>query len=174
MPTWGIWWWWRSAPLSHRSCIDVTRSRRCRVNLEYWHNRRCNLQAKAHCPRHVGLPLGTEEHEHSHETTEEHPVRVQTYSTGNTRSHGNKDWRQRNATDDGNLTAVQIKSNRWLLQFQSTCGEGIAAVVKDLPQGRGAVSSPGLLPIDGIKRLVKEEAECTQHKGPRWSLDVRK
>lgn len=47
-------------------------------------------------------------------------------------------------------------------------------MVEDLPQGRGAVRSPGLLPIDGIKRLVEEEAECAQHKGPPWSLDVRK
>lgn len=59
------------------------------------------------------------------------------------------------------------------MQFQGTCGEGIAAVVKDLPQRRGAVGSPGLLPVDGIQRLVEEEAQRTQHEGPRWSLDVR-
>lgn len=57
--------------------------------------------------------------------------------------------------------------------LQGTCGESVAAVVKDLPQRGGAVGSPGLLPIDGIERLVEEEAEGAQHEGPRWSLDVR-
>lgn len=47
-------------------------------------------------------------------------------------------------------------------------------MVKDLPQGRGAVRSPRLLPIDGVERLVDEEAEGAQHKGPRRSLDVSK
>lgn len=62
------------------------------VRLEIKKNKKSNnLQAKAHCPGHVGLPLGAEEHEHPHETTEEHPVRVQAYSAGNARSHGNKD-----------------------------------------------------------------------------------
>lgn len=53
--------------------------------------RRRDLQAEAHGPGHVGLPLGAEEHEHAHETTEEHPVRVQADSAGNAGSHGNKD-----------------------------------------------------------------------------------
>lgn len=57
-------------------------------------------QAKAHGPRHVGLPVGAEEHEHPHETAEEHPVRVLAYPAGNAGSHGNKYWRQRNGTGD--------------------------------------------------------------------------
>lgn len=47
-------------------------------------------------------------------------------------------------------------------------------MVKDLPQGGGAVSPPGLLPIDGVERLIEEEAKCAQNKGPRWRLEVRR
>ena len=52
-----------------------------------------------------------------------------------------------------------------------TCGDGIAAVVKELPQSRAAVGPPGLLPIDGVQRLVDEQAQRTQDEGPRRSLE---
>lgn len=51
----------------------------------------CDLQAEAEGPGHVGLPVGTEEHEHPDETTEEYPVIVSSYSTWNACSHSNKD-----------------------------------------------------------------------------------
>lgn len=56
-----------------------------------WQEGRRNLQAEAHGPGDIGLPLGAEEHEHPHKTAEEHPIRVQANSAGNAGSHGNKD-----------------------------------------------------------------------------------
>lgn len=35
-----------------------------------------DVQAKVEGPRHVGLPVGAEEHEHPDETAEEYPVGV--------------------------------------------------------------------------------------------------
>lgn len=55
---------------------------------------------------------------------------------------------------------------------QSTCGDGVAAVVKELPQSRAAVGPPGLLPINGVKRLVDEQAQGAHDEGPRRSLGV--
>lgn len=51
-------------------------------------------QAEAQCPGHVGLPVGAEEHKHPDETTEERPVGVESYSTGNACSHSNKHCRK--------------------------------------------------------------------------------
>lgn len=44
-------------------------------------------------------------------------------------------------------------------------------MVKELPQRRAAVCPPGLLPIDGIQRLIDEQAQRTQDEGPCWSLE---
>ena len=48
---------------------------------------------------------------------------------------------------------------RWSLV---TCGDRITAVVKQLPERRAAVRPPGLFPIDGVQRLVHEEAQGAQ------------
>ena len=54
-----------------------------------------------------------------------------------------------------------------------TCGDGIAAMVKELPESRAAVSSPCLLPINGVQRLVDEQTQRTEEECPSWSLRYR-
>lgn len=56
----------------------------------------------------------------------------------------------------------------------STCGDGVAAVVEELSQRRAAVRPPGLLPINGVQRLVDEQAHGTHDEDPRWSLGMRR
>lgn len=48
----------------------------------------------------------------------------------------------------------------------STCGDGIAAMIKELSEGRAAVGPAGLFPINSIKRLIDEEAQRIQDEGP--------
>lgn len=55
-----------------------------------------------------------------------------------------------------------------------TGGDSIAAVVEELSQSRAAVCPPGLLPINGVQRLVDEQAQSTHDEGPWWSLGVRR
>lgn len=51
-----------------------------------------------------------------------------------------------------------------------TSGEGVTAVVKQLPQWRTAVSAPGLLAVDGVQGLVNKQADSTQQVRPEGSL----
>lgn len=51
-----------------------------------------------------------------------------------------------------------------------TGGEGVAAVVKQFPQWRAAIGAPGLLPVDGVQRLVDEEAHGAEQVRPEGSL----
>lgn len=48
----------------------------------------------------------------------------------------------------------------------STRGDGVAAVVEELSQRRAAVRPPGLLPINGVQRLVDEQAHSTHDEDP--------
>lgn len=52
-----------------------------------------------------------------------------------------------------------------------TSGEGVTAVVKQLPQWRAAVSAPGLLAVDGVQGLVNKQADSTQQVRPEGSLE---
>lgn len=51
-----------------------------------------------------------------------------------------------------------------------TSGQGVAAVVKQLAQRRAAVGAPSLLPVDGVQRLVDEEAHSAKQVRPEGSL----
>ena len=39
--------------------------------------------------------------------------------------------------------------------------QSITAVVEELPQGRVGASPPGLLPVNGVQRLIDEKTRCT-------------
>lgn len=56
---------------------------------------------------------------------------------------------------------------------ERTGGEGVATVVKQLPQWRAAVGAPSLLPVDGVQRLVDEEADGAEQVRPEGSLKRR-
>lgn len=51
-----------------------------------------------------------------------------------------------------------------------TGGEGVAAVVKQLAQGRAAIGASSLLPIDSIQWLVDKQTHSTQQVCPERSL----
>lgn len=60
-----------------RSCgVDIYIGPEQQLRYYYKKDWVCDLQAKAQGPGHVGLPVGTEEHEHPNETTEEDRVWV--------------------------------------------------------------------------------------------------
>lgn len=64
---------------------------------------------------------------------------------------------------------VQLYSEQW-----RTCGDGITAVVEKLPQRWAAVRPPGLFSINGVQRLVDEQAQGTHDESPWRSLEVEK
>jgi len=49
-------------------------------------------------------------------------------------------------------------------------GEGVAAVVKEFSHGSVGVCATSLLAVDGVQRLVDEEAQGTGEVRPTWSL----
>lgn len=53
-----------------------------------------------------------------------------------------------------------------------TCGQGVTAMVKQLPQGAISASAPRLLAVNGIKTLVDEEPQGTQEARPSRHLCV--
>lgn len=43
-------------------------------------------------------------------------------------------------------------------QTDYTCGDGVAAMVEELPESRAAIGPSGLLAVNGIQWLVDEKA----------------
>lgn len=130
--------------------------------------------AEAQCPWHVGLPVSAVKHKHPGEAAEEHPVRVGSHLHGYTGSQHHEHCGDK--TQEGTLRALT-----WLRRTvgggyrhwrvgRRTGGEGVAAVVKQLPQWRAAVGAPGLLPVDGVQRLVDEQTHGAEQVRPEWSL----
>lgn len=54
-----------------------------------------------------------------------------------------------------------------------TCGKGVTAMVKQLPQGTVCTSTSRLFAINGIKTLVDEKPQGTQEAGPPWHLYMK-
>lgn len=109
-----------------------------------------DLHAKAQRSRHICLPVGTVEHKHASETAEEHPVWIGAHLHCYTGSQHHKHCRHKHTQE------VFQKDNTAELRHcvkgskRRTGGEGVTAVVKQLPQWRTAVSAPGLLAVDGV------------------------
>lgn len=132
--------------------------------------------AEAQCPRHVGLPVSAVKHKHPSEAAEEHPVRVGSHLHGYTGS-------QHHEHCGDQTQEATLRASAWLRSVgaggrhrhvgRRTGGERVAAVVKQLPQWRAAVGAPGLLPVDGVQRLVDEEAHGAEQVRPEGSLKRR-
>lgn len=100
-PTSHTWSWWQTAPRWRPPWVE--RQKRALIQVFRKKSRallggdrvllKCVLQPKAEGPWYVGLPVGTEEHKHPNKSTEPDPVWVSSYSTWNTCSHGNKNWK---------------------------------------------------------------------------------
>ena len=54
-----------------------------------------------------------------------------------------------------------------------THGDGVTAMVKELPQRRVGLRSPGLFPINCIQWLVQKQAQCCQKQCPGWQLKAQ-
>lgn len=116
--------------------------------------------------RHVCLPVGTVEHKHPSEAAEEHPVWVGAQLHRYAGSQHHKHCEEAKQECD----RLRASGSRRGAGSRLTGGQGVAAVVEQLAQRRAAVGAAGLLPVNGVQRLVDKKTHGAHQVRPEGGL----
>ena len=127
-------------------------------------NNQCHFRGLRTC--HVSLPVSAVEQRRRHEALEEHHPRVVAQGDGARGGEGHEHWK------NGGRCLKSLSLKQWLIFLTGT--EAVAAVVEQLAERAGRVCPPGLLAVDGVQRLVHEQAEAAQEaREPRGLKRMR-